>query len=79
MAEKKKAVEKVVDKRKHELYTGVWILLMLAVLTVGEYFLAVIAPAWGTFLFFIAGLKAFWVIKDYMHIGRLFSSDEESH
>jgi len=78
MADKKKPEEKK-DSRREALYTGVWILLMLAVLTLGEFIIGVIATPWASILIFVAAFKAFWVIKDYMHIGRLFSSDEEIH
>ena len=27
----------------------------------------------------IALLKAFFIVRDYMHLGRVFASDEESH
>ncbi len=78
MANEKKPEEKK-DSRRETLYTGVWILFMLAVLTVGEFIIGVIASPWASILIFVAAFKAFWVIKDYMHIGRLFSSDEEMH
>ncbi len=78
MAEKMKSVVKA-DSRKQALSSGLWILLMLAVLTFGEYMVGVIAPPWGSILIGVAAFKAYWVIKDYMHIGRLFENDEESH
>ena len=78
MAKEKKPEAKV-DRRRETLYTGLWIIIMLAVLTVGEFLVAVIAPPWASILLFVAAFKAFWVIKDYMHVGRLFSSDEETH
>jgi len=67
------------DSRQQALYTGTWILLMLAVLTFGEYIVGVIAPPWGIILLIVAAFKAYWVLIEYMHIGRLFSGDEESH
>lgn len=67
------------DSRKSALYVGVWVLIMLAVLTFGEYLVGVIAPPWGQLLLIVAAFKAFWVIKDYMHIGRIFGGDEETH
>ena len=79
MAEKKDTKEEKKDSRGQALYTGIWVLIMLAVLTLGEFLVGVIAPPWGSFLLVIAAFKAYWVIKDYMHVGRLFASDEESH
>jgi hypothetical protein len=67
------------DSRRVQLGIGVWIMLMLAVLTFGEFLVGVIAPPWGRLLLLVAAFKAFFVIKDYMHIGRLFSSTEEPH
>lgn len=79
MAEKEKAINTLEDSRKEALYTGAWILLMLAVLTAGEYMVGVIAPPWGSILIYVAAYKAYWVLKEFMHIGRLFDTEEESH
>ncbi|MCW5874211.1 MAG: hypothetical protein KIS88_06150 [Anaerolineales bacterium] len=65
------------ESRRAALNRGVWVALMLAVLTFGEYLVGVIAPPWGMLLMIVAAFKAFFVITEYMHIGRLFSSDEE--
>jgi hypothetical protein len=65
------------ESRRAELSRGVWVVVMLAVLTFGEYLVGVIAPPWGSLLLGVAAFKAFFVIKDFMHIGRLFSSGEE--
>lgn len=78
MAKEKKPEVKI-DIRREALYMGLWILIMLTVLTIGEFLVGVIATPWAFILLFVAAFKAFWVIKDYMHIGRLFSSDEETH
>lgn len=67
------------DSLKEVLRAGVWVLIMLAVFTVGEYLVAVIAPPWGNLLLAVAVWKSYYVVKTYMHIGRLFESDEEAH
>lgn len=67
------------DARKEALRAGLWVLLMLTVLTLGEFLVAVIAPPWGNLLLLVAIWKAFYIVKDYMHVGRLFSGDEENH
>lgn len=67
------------NTRRDQLRYGVWVMLLLAVLTFGEYLVGVIAPPWGSMLLAVAAFKAFFVIKDYMHLGRLFSSEEEEH
>ena len=67
------------DAYKADLSIGNWILVMLGVLTVGEFLVGVIAPPWGVILLIIALWKAFYVVKDFMHVGRLFGNDEETH
>jgi hypothetical protein len=74
-----KPVAPVSSPHKYELRTGVWVMLLLAVLTFGEFIVGVIAPPWGGALLLVAAFKAFFVVKDYMHIGRLFSTEEEKH
>lgn len=65
------------ESRRAALNRGVWVALMLGILTFGEFLVGVIAPPWGMLLMVVAAFKAFFVITEYMHIGRLFSSDEE--
>ncbi|HRN50120.1 MAG TPA: hypothetical protein PLC52_05095 [Anaerolineales bacterium] len=65
------------ESRRAALNRGKWVALMLAVLTFGEYLVGVIAPPWGMLLMVVAAFKAFFVITEFMHVGRLFSSDEE--
>jgi hypothetical protein len=67
------------ESRREQLLVGAWIMLMLAVLTLGEYIVGVIAAPWGNLLLLVAAFKAFYVVKNYMHIGRLFSSSEDGH
>ena len=67
------------EKKQEALQIGVLVLVILAVLTIGEYAFAVIAVAWWQPLVLIAVLKAAYVIRDYMHISRLFAPDEEEH
>jgi len=65
------------NSRREQLLVGLWVMVMLAVLTFGEYLVGVIAPPWGNMLLLVAAFKAFFVVKDYMHIGRLFAPAEE--
>lgn len=71
--------DKVATSRRGELGTGVWVMLMLAVLTFGEFLVGVIAPPWGSALLLVAAFKALFVITYYMHVGRLFKSDKGDH
>lgn len=66
-------------KRSEAFQIGVLVLIILGVLTIGEYYFSIIAVTWWQPLVLIAILKAFYVIRDYMHIGKLFSGDEEDH
>ena len=67
------------EKKKMAYRVGVTVLILLAALTTGEFFIGLVAPYWGGVLLAIAALKAFFVIRDYMHIGAVFSPEEESH
>ena len=67
------------DEKKQEAYRiGVSILILLAILTIGEYFVGVVAYNWWFVLIGIAIIKAYYVVRDYMHIGRVFAGDEET-
>lgn len=71
--------EKMLEKKKSTYQIGVTIIVLLLALTIGEYSLGVIATSWWAPLLGIAILKAFFVIRDYMHLPRLFASEEESN
>jgi hypothetical protein len=76
MAENK---DQVAGSRRAELGAGVWVFLMLGVLTFGEFIVGVIAPPWGVALLLVAAFKALFVIMYYMHVGRLFTTDKDGH
>ncbi len=71
------------EKTKQAYWIGVVVLILLATLTIGEYFIGLYASAWWAPLLSIAALKAFFIMRDYMHIGRAFASasddDDEVH
>lgn len=64
---------------KADLKRGGYIFMLLAVLTVGEFIVASIAAPWVFVLWTVAAWKAFLVVRDYMHLGKIFKSDEEAH
>ncbi|MCI0519315.1 MAG: cytochrome C oxidase subunit IV family protein [Chloroflexi bacterium] len=66
-------------KKKEAWRIGLGVLILLAALTLGEYWLGNFASAWWAPLLSVALLKAFLVVRDYMHLPRLFAPDEESH
>ena len=55
---------------------GIIVLLILAVLTAIEFSVSQLGN-WIAVLILISLLKAILVIRDYMHIGKLFSGEEE--
>jgi hypothetical protein len=66
--------------KKQELFrAGAVIFFLLAILTVGEFLIGAIAVSWAAPLFGIALLKAYLIVRDYMHLPRLFNGEEESH
>ena len=71
--------ESIVAKKKAAWQVGFAVFILLVALTIGEYFVGAIAVTWWFILIGIALLKAFFVIRDYMHLPRLFKGDEEEH
>jgi len=74
--------EKAIDNnemeaRKLEAFrVGAGVLILLAVMTIGEFWIGAVASAWWAPLLSIAVLKAFFVMRDYMHLPRLFAPEE---
>ena len=67
------------EKKKQAYRNGLVVLILLATFTIGEFFIGAVASYWWAVLLGIALLKAFFIVRDYMHIGRLFASEEEVH
>jgi len=67
------------EKKRDAFRVGFGVLLLLAVFTIGEYWVGAVASSWWAPLLFIAILKAFLVVRDYMHLPRLFAGGEEAH
>jgi len=65
-------------KKKEAYQKGFAIIILLAVLSVIEFTIGMLASAWWVPLMLIALVKAFFVVRDYMHIGRVFAGDEET-
>jgi hypothetical protein len=70
-------LEKLALSKREKYGMGVTILLLLGAITIGEFGVALVGENLGLILMLVALLKAFFVIRDYMHIGRLFSGEEE--
>jgi hypothetical protein len=69
--------EKFLEKKRNEYRIGLGVLILLAVMTIGEYGLGSIAVGWWAPLIVIASFKAFFIVRDYMHISRLFEEEKE--
>jgi hypothetical protein len=66
-------------RKKAAWQTGFAVFVLLLALTIGEFFVGTVAVTWWFILLGIALLKAFFVVRDYMHLPRLFQGDEEEH
>jgi len=67
------------EKKTTAYNIGVVVFILLIALTIGEYFIGSIAVGWTWPLWLIAIIKAVLIIRDYMHVNRLFAGNEESH
>jgi hypothetical protein len=66
------------NTQKTNLYrVGSAIFIVLIFMTAGEFAIGKIVPTWGWALLVVAFIKASLIVRDYMHIGRLFSGGEE--
>jgi len=68
----------VEDKKKQAYRVGTAVFILLGILTIGEFFLGNVASLWWSPILAIAILKAFFIVREYMHIGRVFTTDEVS-
>jgi len=66
-----------IEKKKQAFRIGTTVLILLVFLTIGEFIIGSIVVGWAGVLIGIALIKAFFVIRDYMHINRLFNPTEE--
>ena len=71
-----KAIADMEEKKLEAFRVGAGVLILLAVMTIGEYAIGKVASAWWAPLLGIALLKAFFVVRDYMHLPRLFAPEE---
>ena len=68
------------EKRKSDFNVSSVVLILLVAATIGEFFMGLFAYNWAMPLLGVAILKAFFVVRDYMHIGKVFAGDEaEEH
>jgi hypothetical protein len=74
------SIDAKIEARKIDAFRiGLGVLILLAVFTIGEYWIGSVAIGWWAPLVVIALMKAFLVIRDYMHLPRLFAVEEENH
>jgi fatty acid desaturase len=67
------------EQKKEAFRVGVGVFVLLAAFTIGEYWIGSVAASWWAPLLAIAAMKAFLIMRDYMHVGRLFAGEEEGH
>lgn len=72
-----KTEEALQTKKKEAYRKGIAVMVLLFFLTISEYWIGAVAYYWWAAILGIALLKAFFVVRDYMHVGRLFAADEE--
>jgi heme/copper-type cytochrome/quinol oxidase subunit 4 len=80
MPDEKSEYDAMMAKKNEKYMIGVTVMIILLVLTVGEFMLGEVGAntgSWIMVLLLIALLKAFMVAREYMHIRRVFVSDEE--
>ncbi len=66
------------DEQKKQAYQkGVAVFILLIFLSLAEFLMGVFASLWWTPILAIAVIKAFFVVRDYMHISRVFGWEEE--
>jgi hypothetical protein len=66
------------NQKNPDYSVNILVLIILAILTAGEYYLGVIATTNIAGLMLAIGLlKAYFIVKDYMHVGRVFSGGED--
>jgi hypothetical protein len=69
------------EQKQHAMKTGTTVIVLLLAFTAIEFFIGAYLKLWwaAVILLMIGTLKSFFVIRDYMHIGRLFAGSEETH
>jgi heme/copper-type cytochrome/quinol oxidase subunit 4 len=80
MADEEKTYEELMQKKNEKYMIGLTIAIILFVLTVGEFMLAEVGATYGSWiwvLLLVAILKASMVVREYMHIGKVFAPEEE--
>jgi len=65
------------EHKKQAYRIGITVLILLISLTIGEYLIGSFTEGLWSALLAIALIKAFFVVRDYMHISRVFAGDEE--
>ncbi len=66
-------------KMKNAFKIGLYVFILLAVLTIVEYGIAIAGLSWGILFFGIAFVKAWFVVNKYMHLPRLFLEASENN
>jgi preprotein translocase subunit SecD len=69
--------DELVEKKKDSYRAGLAIFILLIAFTIGEYGIAAVGANIAIVFFVISLIKSFFILRDYMHVGRLFNNQEE--
>ncbi len=69
------------EKKNLVLKNGTSIIIVLLFLTAAEFLIGAYVKIWwgAAILLGIGALKATFVVRDYMHVRRVFAANEETH
>ncbi len=65
------------EQKKAAMQKGLAVFILLVFLSLAEFLMGVYAGIWWAPILAVAFLKAFFVVRDYMHIARVFGLEEE--
>lgn len=76
----KTSYDELMAKKSEKYMIGITVAIILFVFTIGEFMLGEVGAntgSWIWILALIAIFKSFMVLREYMHIGRVFRSEED--
>lgn len=80
--EKQSTYDALMQKKNERLLIGLTIIIILFVLTIGEFMLGEVGAntgGWRWVFILIAVTKSFMVVREYMHVRRVFAPAGEEH
>lgn len=80
--DKQSTYDALMQKKNERLLIGLTIIIILFVLTIGEFMLGEVGAntgGWRWVFILIAVTKSFMVVREYMHVRRVFAPAGEEH